>query len=498
MKKSMRKILAVCLMLAMVLTAVNVPAATAKKIVVGKSIKLNKKKATIEVGKKLTLKATVKPKKATVTWASSKKKVATVNAKGKVVAKKAGKADITATITLANGKTKKATCKVTVTEAAKEDAGTTSGGSIGTGDGNNGNGTTTGNGNGTTNGGNGNTGTTVVEMTPVPAPAAKEDNASAAEISKTAQAYLYMGDANDAEIAAKSVDITAAGTCEIEVPIPETATASTKIKSFYIDTGIIASSTVYKLSDPKLYVDGVEKQPSSGNTFAFTEGHNGTWELVFANGTDAASRVISQAEVFPGGHSTYKVTFAVTEQSAEESAASRTKALRRIPLNKADGENTIEATLKITNLPSGVEYGDVYMFYQSGIHAAEEKESEKVKIEAGKDTYTLSLTGLKKTSDIRVLSFKTDLNKTKCPDAIIQIASIKINGEELVISNTPRKTSVTKGYMCDRDTTGCWEACGRNIYVWNPGSGQLDWGYEGTWENADGVSFNNISRVSFY
>lgn len=74
-----------------------------------KSLKLNKKKATITVGKTLKLKAAVKPKKAKVTWSSNKKKVATVSKKGVVKAKKKGKA----TITAKSGK-KKATCKVTV------------------------------------------------------------------------------------------------------------------------------------------------------------------------------------------------------------------------------------------------------------------------------------------------------------------------------------------------------------------------------------------------
>lgn len=77
-----------------------------------KSIKLNKTKVTLAKGKKVTLKATVAPSNATdksVTFVSSNTKVATVNAKGVVTAKKAGKATITA-----KAGTKKAECKIVV------------------------------------------------------------------------------------------------------------------------------------------------------------------------------------------------------------------------------------------------------------------------------------------------------------------------------------------------------------------------------------------------
>ncbi|MBR6158795.1 MAG: Ig-like domain-containing protein, partial [Lachnospiraceae bacterium] len=79
-----------------------------------KSVKLDRKKATINVGESIKLKATVKPKKATiktVTWKSSNKKVATVTKKGKVKGIKKGSAKIT--VTTKDGK-KKATCTVTV------------------------------------------------------------------------------------------------------------------------------------------------------------------------------------------------------------------------------------------------------------------------------------------------------------------------------------------------------------------------------------------------
>lgn len=77
-----------------------------------KSIKLNKSSCTLKKGKTLTLKVTRNPITATekITYSSSKKKVATVNSKGKITAKKKGKATIT--VKTSNGK--KATCKITV------------------------------------------------------------------------------------------------------------------------------------------------------------------------------------------------------------------------------------------------------------------------------------------------------------------------------------------------------------------------------------------------
>ena len=52
------------------------------------TVKLNKKKLTLEVGKSETLKLT--GTKSKITWSSSNKSVATVSTKGKVTAKKAG------------------------------------------------------------------------------------------------------------------------------------------------------------------------------------------------------------------------------------------------------------------------------------------------------------------------------------------------------------------------------------------------------------------------
>ena len=72
------------------------------------SIRLNKKSATVKVGK--TVKLKVKGKySGKVKWSSSKKKVASVNAKGVVKGVKKGKAVITAKV---GGK--KLKCKVTV------------------------------------------------------------------------------------------------------------------------------------------------------------------------------------------------------------------------------------------------------------------------------------------------------------------------------------------------------------------------------------------------
>jgi len=71
------------------------------------TVKLNKTKATLYIGKTTTLK--VKGTSEKVTWTSSNKKVATVSSKGKVTGKKTG----TATITAKVGK-KSYKCKVTV------------------------------------------------------------------------------------------------------------------------------------------------------------------------------------------------------------------------------------------------------------------------------------------------------------------------------------------------------------------------------------------------
>lgn len=75
------------------------------------TIQLNKNSVVLYISgiKTINLKATVKGEASKITWVSSNKKVADVNSKGKVTAKKAGTAIITARV---NGKT--ARCKVTV------------------------------------------------------------------------------------------------------------------------------------------------------------------------------------------------------------------------------------------------------------------------------------------------------------------------------------------------------------------------------------------------
>ncbi len=99
------------LALAAISCAITAPeeAEAAKKV----KISLNKKKCTLEVGKKITLKAKVKPakKKKKVSFSTSNKKVASVSKKGVVKAKKVGSAKITAKV---KGTKKKAVCKVTV------------------------------------------------------------------------------------------------------------------------------------------------------------------------------------------------------------------------------------------------------------------------------------------------------------------------------------------------------------------------------------------------
>ena len=82
-----------------------------------KKVTLNKTATTLNIKSKVTLKATLPEGSAgKVTWTSSKPAVASVSAKGKVTAKKAGKTTITATTY--NGKT--ATCIITVRPNAKK------------------------------------------------------------------------------------------------------------------------------------------------------------------------------------------------------------------------------------------------------------------------------------------------------------------------------------------------------------------------------------------
>ena len=122
MKKTAGKRLAALgLVSALVVSAIVVPGkASAAKAV--KKVTVNKKKITLYPGAdvnygSIKIKAAVKPKgaKAKLKWKSNKKKVATVNGKGLIKAKKAGKA----TITVSAGK-KSAKVKVTVKKIKKK------------------------------------------------------------------------------------------------------------------------------------------------------------------------------------------------------------------------------------------------------------------------------------------------------------------------------------------------------------------------------------------
>ena len=81
------------------------------KKIATKKVTVNQRKVTLKKGKTCQLKVTVTPKNSQdkVTYKSSDSKIVSVSAKGKITAKKKGKA----TITITSGK-KKTTCKVTV------------------------------------------------------------------------------------------------------------------------------------------------------------------------------------------------------------------------------------------------------------------------------------------------------------------------------------------------------------------------------------------------
>ena len=92
------------------------PASSKVKVI---KVGLNYSTIYLTKGKSKTLKATVSPSNATnksVKWSSSNKKIATVNAKGKVTGKKAG--TVTITVKATDGSGKKATCKVVVSAPA--------------------------------------------------------------------------------------------------------------------------------------------------------------------------------------------------------------------------------------------------------------------------------------------------------------------------------------------------------------------------------------------
>ena len=113
--KNLRRITSLLLMAVMVAGMLAVPGGNvqaAKK----KKVQLNKKTVTLEVGKKVTLKLKNVPKKKKIRWSSNKKKIASVNKKGVVTAKKTGKTKITAKVS-----GKKYVCKVTVITKKTQD-----------------------------------------------------------------------------------------------------------------------------------------------------------------------------------------------------------------------------------------------------------------------------------------------------------------------------------------------------------------------------------------
>ena len=95
MDKKIKKSILVILCAGILVSCISVSASSATK-----KIRFGSRKKTIYVGKKLTLKAIVpkkyKKKTSKIKWSSSNKKVAVVNKKGRVTAKKAGKAYIKA------------------------------------------------------------------------------------------------------------------------------------------------------------------------------------------------------------------------------------------------------------------------------------------------------------------------------------------------------------------------------------------------------------------
>lgn len=100
------------------LPAQDTSAAVKKKV---SSVTLDYNTYVLQKGKSVKLTATCLPKTASnrkVTWKSSKKSVATVNASGKVTAKKTGTATITATAK--DGSKKKAACKIKVVKSIKK------------------------------------------------------------------------------------------------------------------------------------------------------------------------------------------------------------------------------------------------------------------------------------------------------------------------------------------------------------------------------------------
>lgn len=110
-RKNMAKFLLVAFSIGMLDSHVQI---VPQSFAAGKvTVTLNKKKLSLKKGKTYKLKAKKTPAKAKLSWKSSKPKTVSVNNKGTVKAKKAGKATITVTAKY-KGLKKKASCQVTV------------------------------------------------------------------------------------------------------------------------------------------------------------------------------------------------------------------------------------------------------------------------------------------------------------------------------------------------------------------------------------------------
>lgn len=110
MKKLRKKVMAIALAFALGVSAsAALPSMSTTTVASAATVKLSQTKVSLKVGQTKQLKLTGAKK--TITWSSSKKSVAAVSKSGKVTAKAAGTATITAKLS-----GKKYTCKVTVTE----------------------------------------------------------------------------------------------------------------------------------------------------------------------------------------------------------------------------------------------------------------------------------------------------------------------------------------------------------------------------------------------
>lgn len=127
-RRSAKRLISIFLTFVLVLTSVMLPTksvtAASKKQIKSVALTINKtkvtnKKVTLYLGEKCKLLVTVKPStaKKSVKYKSSNAKVVYVDKKGNLIAKKAGKATITVTVTPKKGKKKAA--KVTVTVSKK-------------------------------------------------------------------------------------------------------------------------------------------------------------------------------------------------------------------------------------------------------------------------------------------------------------------------------------------------------------------------------------------